>query len=392
MTTDTCPLCLTAAATAIASSLNGSVTSDYRYFGFALTYKHCAHCGYIYRDRDDRIDNASYYENDYELALDTEESERMIFDGEGSTYSDYLVSFLAACVRQPQGKTCLDIGAGKGNFVSSLHRAFPEMGISAIEPSRSYQVLQNKKYLRHAYNAFFSSRDFSGEHFDYINMSEVLEHVMAPLQFLTEVKSIMKDDGLLMISVPNVENDRYDFLSPDHISRFTPASLNNLMNVAGFEVLRSDVLPRSASMLIVVKKSPARPVNKNHSTDSINAALTLIERAIADAKRISSEKVVFYGQGLIITYLLGCGIVSPGNITCIIDDNTMYQGKKWKRFVDIISLDVFLALKKDVGNIFLAMNECYHQQVIAKIPKGFFIFGAPGLSAPIQAETARPQV
>lgn len=392
MTTYACPLCLTTAATEIASSLTGSVTSDYRYCDFALTYKHCAHCGYIYRDRDDRIDNAGYYENDYELSLDTEESERMIFDGEGSTYSDYLVSFFAEFVHKPQEKTCLDIGAGKGNFVSSLHRLFPEMGISAIEPSKSYQVLQNKKYLRQVYNTFFYARDFPGERFDYINMSEVLEHVLDPLQFLKEVKNIMGDDGLLMISVPNVENDRYDFLSPDHISRFTPASLNNLVNVTGFEVVRSNALHRSASMLFVFKKAPTRPVNKNHSSDIIKAALTLIEHAIADAKSINSEKVAFYGQGLIIAFLLGQGIVSPGNIACIIDDNRMYQGGKWKGSIDIVSLDVFLARRKDVRNIFLAMNECYHEQVIARIPNGFRIFGAPGFSAPLLPETARPQV
>jgi hypothetical protein len=143
-------------------------------------------------------------------------------------------------------------------------------------------------------------------------------------------------------------------------------------------------------MLFIVKKSPVRPVNKNHSTDSINAALTLIERAVADAKKISAEKVAFYGQGLIITYLLGCGMVLPGNITCIIDDNTMYQGKKWKGSIDIVSLDDFLVRWKNVRNVFLAMNACYHVQVIPKIPDGFRIFGTPGLSAPLRAETALP--
>lgn len=370
-----CPICLGKAVAEIVSNLTGSVTSDSRYLDFCPVYNHCENCGHIYRDADDRIDNAEFYTQNYELMLDSETIEPMTYDEKESLHSDYLVSFIAEYLRDDEKTTFLDIGAGKGNFVAALHESFPRMTISAVEPSKSFHFLKEKRYLRECHNAFFSADDFRGKYFGYINLSEVLEHVSNPRKFLEGIKDVMRDDSYLMISVPNVENDKYDFLSPDHFSRFTPSSIKNLFSVARLEIVRTRIPRDSATMLFILKKSDEVYLETNRSDETIHSALDLIERAVTEARRIRGRDFAFYGQGLIIDYLVGERIITLENIECIIDDNITYQGKKWKGLIDIVSLNDFFKDHRGVKSIFLAMNECYHKRILAKLPGSYAIYG-----------------
>jgi len=369
-----CPVCSYPETHNISYPFTGSVTSDFRYLDFSASYHHCEECGYIYREMDKRIDHSKYYTHTYQLMLDAEDTEKMMFEENETKYSDYLISFMEEFITNKKNKKLLDIGAGKGNFVISFHNKFPEVEISALEPSKSYQLLNKNKFLIHCHNTFFSAKYFPDIHFDYINLSEVLEHVLKPKDFLEAIKSIMGVDSFLLVSVPNIENDKYDFLSPDHVSRFTPASIENLFRISGLKILKSSIPKHSASMLFLTQITSQRNIKSSNSQDAIKSAIGLIENAIRDAEKIKNQKIAIYGQGLITYYLLGEKIFTIDNISCIIDDNKTFQGKKWKERINIISLDTFLQNFR-TKNLFLAMNECYHQQVIEKLPKIYNFYG-----------------
>jgi len=371
-----CPLCASGEVKIIDTSLSGSVTSDFRYLDHVFEYMHCENCGYIFREQNKEIDNKEYYTHGYELQIHTDKTERMIFEIEAAGYADYLADYFSEHLENSRAKTFLDIGAGKGSLVESVHNSFPDLSIFAVEPSRAFNNLKEKKFLMDCYNSFFCSADFDGKFFDYITLIEVLEHVLSPRKFLKDIKNIMREDSLLMISVPNVSNDKYDFLSPDHISRFTAESATNLFKTAGFEIVKSNIFQNSATMLFIVKKGKtAGGLKRANSSAIIKSALDLIYGAIEDAKKIASEKTAMYGQGLILDYLIGQKIIKLDNIVCIIDDNETFKNKKWKGVVGIVSLNIFLDGYRNVPNIFLAMNECYHSRVMDRIPDNYKIWG-----------------
>ena len=79
--------------------------------------------------------------------------------------------------------------------------------------------------------------------FDRIFALEILEHLPQPLRLLEEARRLLKDDGRLLLSVPNpyyymeLVNEVRHFPDQDgHLFSFTDANLRAFLTYAGFEV------------------------------------------------------------------------------------------------------------------------------------------------------------
>ena len=78
--------------------------------------------------------------------------------------------------------------------------------------------------------------------FDVVVMNHVLEHIPDPVAILSEINRVLKQDGLLVIGVPNfgspmarlMRGDWYSLQPDQHIWQFTHFTLNNLLQRAGF--------------------------------------------------------------------------------------------------------------------------------------------------------------
>jgi 2-polyprenyl-3-methyl-5-hydroxy-6-metoxy-1,4-benzoquinol methylase len=78
--------------------------------------------------------------------------------------------------------------------------------------------------------------------FDIVVLNHVLEHIPKPVVILFEAKRILKDDGLLVIGVPNfgsymaaIKKGKWASLQPDqHIWQFTHESLLRVLMKTGF--------------------------------------------------------------------------------------------------------------------------------------------------------------
>lgn len=91
--------------------------------------------------------------------------------------------------------------------------------------------------------------------FDYILFGDILEHLYDPLKVLTELKTMLKPHGKVIISLPNIahvelfiqvfikgtwpQNDRGIF-DKTHLRWFTRKDAYSLMKSAGLEVLTYD--------------------------------------------------------------------------------------------------------------------------------------------------------
>jgi SAM-dependent methyltransferase len=144
----------------------------------------------------------------------------------------------------------LDIGSGPGFFLlNGKNRGWQVKG---IEPS--------VKAAEHSHglgldvvNDFFSEETSAGlEHFDAVNMSEVLEHISDPMSLLSLVHDQLNEKGLVCIVVPNdfnpfqvVLRDHLEFkpwwvAPPHHINYFNFKSLSRLVKKCGFEVVHKE--------------------------------------------------------------------------------------------------------------------------------------------------------
>jgi len=136
----------------------------------------------------------------------------------------------------------LDIGCGNGRYLSALKK----------QGWQTYGIEQNpksSKYARDVLHLEVNTGDlldckYQAEFFDVITMWHSLEHLYEPIPTLNEVKRILKDDGLLVIAVPNVDSfaakvfkeNWYPLEIPIHLIAFSPDSITRMLDSAGFKV------------------------------------------------------------------------------------------------------------------------------------------------------------
>lgn len=141
---------------------------------------------------------------------------------------------------KPQG-TVLDIGCGAGGLVRELLTA----GYDArgMDTARALANILPADLRPRITLAELDACHYPAGNFDIIMLSDVLEHVRNPRELLREVRRILKDDGQVIISVPNwscaearVFGHKHwrNLDVPRHLWHFTHASLSALLRRTGF--------------------------------------------------------------------------------------------------------------------------------------------------------------
>jgi len=139
------------------------------------------------------------------------------------------------------GGTLLDIGCGAGHYLLEMkHLGWKTTG---IELSHAACIAARKAGLE-IYNGTIEDTNFPDNSFDIIRMSDVLEHVPTPHQLLDHIQRILKPNGLVEITLPNLDSWTFDVFKeywfpleiPRHLFHHTPKSMLQLIEVHGFKI------------------------------------------------------------------------------------------------------------------------------------------------------------
>ncbi len=140
-----------------------------------------------------------------------------------------------------QKAALLDVGAGTGAFASIMQQA--GWNVTGLEPDTIARenALKNHRLQLQTLDALFNLPVNS---FNVITMWHVLEHVHQLHDYINTFHSILKNDGVLIIAVPNYTS--YDatlykeywaaYDVPRHLYHFSPQSMQQLMQKQGFTV------------------------------------------------------------------------------------------------------------------------------------------------------------
>jgi 2-polyprenyl-3-methyl-5-hydroxy-6-metoxy-1,4-benzoquinol methylase len=132
----------------------------------------------------------------------------------------------------------LDIGAGTGDFlVKAKSTGFL---VEGVEPNEKARQLSAKKGIDLKTNL----RDFEGKRFQVITLWHVLEHLPKLEEQMKTMVSLLEEDGVLVIAVPNFKSfdakhygafwAGYDV--PRHLWHFSQTSIAKLFGRQGMEV------------------------------------------------------------------------------------------------------------------------------------------------------------
>ena len=192
-------------------------------------------CGMIYTD-DFAAGALSYAEDEYFVA-------RNEYVQQWDKFTGIFDSLLARIGRYKSGGRLLDVGAGVGTLVAAAGRhGFTASGVEVSEWASRFAREEKGLDVR---TGLLEDATLPDGHFDVVTINHVLEHVPQPAALLAEVGRILKDDGLLVIGVPNIGSIMARLKGPkwaslrheEHIWHFTPATLRRLLAQSGFREL-----------------------------------------------------------------------------------------------------------------------------------------------------------
>jgi SAM-dependent methyltransferase len=135
--------------------------------------------------------------------------ERLIIHNQsqyGITYLRHMAAYLFT-EKFVQNKTVLDngTGSGYGAYYLAAHGAKKVMGID-ISPEAVDFASKKYKCQNLEYKIMDSTNlNINFETFDVVISFQVIEHLKNPEKFLKEIKRILKDSGIAVISTPNKE-------------------------------------------------------------------------------------------------------------------------------------------------------------------------------------------
>lgn len=142
-----------------------------------------------------------------------------------------------------EGKV-LDVGCGAGGNLKTLQdQGWEPYGIEISEVAAAHA---RELVTGNVHTGTLESAPFPLQSFDLILMSHSLEHLSSPGEALRRVHRLLKDDGLLVVSVPNVNSLEYKLFGrwwfqldpPRHFYHFDRRSLSGFLRQAGFQLHR----------------------------------------------------------------------------------------------------------------------------------------------------------
>jgi len=177
--------------------------------------------------------SGEFAENKFSLEkpLDLESTE--------NKFSEKTMSVSGALAENP---AVLDIGCATGALLSHLRgRGWRVTGVE-ISPSAVYAQKERSLDVK---NIPLEECNFPSESFDVIHASHLIEHLNDPKSFLLECSRIIKKDGTIFITTPNIAGFQARLFGSawrsaifDHLYLFSVKTLTKLLKTAGFKKIK----------------------------------------------------------------------------------------------------------------------------------------------------------
>ncbi len=138
----------------------------------------------------------------------------------------------------------LDIGCGRGWMISILKsRGWEVYGTELSMESSSFA---RESLTLNVLTKKVADCNFQSGYFDVVTLWHVLEHLPDPISGLREINRVLKDNGALVVEVPDFGgfqarlfgNKWFHLDSPRHLFHFTDKTLKRCLDDAGFKVIK----------------------------------------------------------------------------------------------------------------------------------------------------------
>jgi SAM-dependent methyltransferase len=222
--------------------------------GFAQVHRivRCNHCGLMYANPQELVDCDTIAAGSWPDSLDgvgqyVEKQNVQLPDNERAlqVLNDLF----------PKRGKLLEIGSFLGVFLDRIRA--DGWTVTGVEPWRAPADYSRSRFGLNVLDGVLPNESLRDGEFDAVVMLHVIEHMPDPVAGLREIRRIMRSGGVLAIETPRFDSLMFKLLGHrersihncgGHIFFFTRTHLQQLLQKAGFEVLRTDLVGRTLTL------------------------------------------------------------------------------------------------------------------------------------------------
>ena len=327
----------------------------------------CDSCGFIWNTafRADIVEYSGRYE------------ETQGFSGTFNAFHHALATRLIE-KHDLHGKTVLEIGCGKGEFLMLLSELGGNRGIG-IDPGVHPERLTGEAAERVTLIPDFYSEKYSDHDVDFVACKMTLEHIIEPFDFVSTVRKGLahRTESVVFFQIPEtlriLRHCSFEDIYHEHCAYFTPGSVSRLFAAAGFRDFDLTVEYDSQYLTIEARPNPKGAPPAQASTADMDelrelvgsfparmAAKMQMWRERLEAWRREGKRVVIWGSGSkAVSFLTSFG--SFGDVSHAVDINPYRQGA----FIPVTAQPIvapadLVDIKPD---IVVVMNAIYEREI-----------------------------
>ena len=232
-----CPLCAS----------DRSRPFDRREFrGQNVTNRLCLNCGLVYQSpRMTEDESAVFYVEEYRLLYEGNTDPTVRNLANQRVRAELLHEFSRSSIGTIRRH--LDIGCSIGLLLQHFHETYHCQSVG-VEPNEAHRTHAGKQGLA-VYATLDELEKHEKDRFDLISMAHVLEHLPDPVGYLAHLREkLLTSDGWLLLEVPNLY--AHDSFEIAHLVSYSPHTLEQVLEKAGFDPVKSEQHGRPRSRLL----------------------------------------------------------------------------------------------------------------------------------------------
>ena len=196
----------------------------------------------------------------------------------------------------------LDVGCGVGYFLDEAQkRGWEVYGTEFTDDA--FKICKEKNI--NMSKGVLDPKNYELEAFDVITSFEVIEHINNPIDEISKMKMILRDEGIIYVTTPNFNSllryklkSNYNVITfPEHLSYYTPKTLARLFITNSFKKVKIQTTGISITRLRTSKGISNQEIISASSDDEF-IRNTLESRYIFRlVKSIINHLLTFFGIG-----------------------------------------------------------------------------------------------
>jgi 2-polyprenyl-3-methyl-5-hydroxy-6-metoxy-1,4-benzoquinol methylase len=202
------------------------------------TFVQCRNCGLVFQNPQPVQDavlnryNDIYF--DYELQNEENFFKLMLLGLRD-------IDFFQTVERPFEKNLVLDVGCATGKLISYLQdQGFRVKGVEVCRKAATYGMEKRNVDI---VIAPLESSGFPPDSFDIVHCSHLIEHLNDPYSFFAHVSTLLKPDGMFIVSTPNIDGfqarifrERWRSAIADHLFLFSKKTLQKYFQAFGFTI------------------------------------------------------------------------------------------------------------------------------------------------------------